>query len=246
MKYISCTLLLCLLFACEIDSYSDWKTLDFEVFRMKVPKAWREVKRRGIDTYVGDITNGSDTITFAYGRLLGEDCEVNASLYYLRDTVNGLPAIIHISRDKTTGAAGMIISLKKDVNKFFIGGYELKDIPTVLKIFKSITFPEGDTTLNPPLKVDEFGPDRPLSGKCIYQVNCAGCHHRLKDMTGPALADVLAYRDEQWIYQFLTDRRSIVPDSLTNAYRERFAGAECMSFPHLTKLELRWLISYLQ
>src|SRR4051812_20940425 len=36
-------------------------------------------------------------------------------------------------------------------------------------------------------------------GIAVFNSNCASCHHRLKDVTGPALKDIGSYRTQEWI-----------------------------------------------
>jgi hypothetical protein len=70
------------------------KDLDFGVFRVKTPVDWKKVKTQGLDSYMGGLTNGMDSLWFDYG-LYDVDL-TNDSGYWYRvseDTVNGDPAI---------------------------------------------------------------------------------------------------------------------------------------------------------
>ena len=53
-----------LLLACN----SETKKLDFGHFTMEVPKTWNKIDRKGIDSYVGEISaDNNDTISFDLG-----------------------------------------------------------------------------------------------------------------------------------------------------------------------------------
>src|ERR1700761_3791910 len=41
--------------------------LDFGAFTLKTPKEWTKFTEQGIDSYVGGLTNGKDTLEFDYG-----------------------------------------------------------------------------------------------------------------------------------------------------------------------------------
>ena len=43
------------------------KRLDFGVFRLNVPLNWRHIKKNGIDSQIGQITNGKDRLDYDYG-----------------------------------------------------------------------------------------------------------------------------------------------------------------------------------
>lgn len=242
MKYIICTLFICLLFACQTATSPGWKTIDFGPFKLKAPLEWRKIELKGIDSYIGGLTDGRDTLTFDYG-WYSPEVELDSIGIYQEDTINGLTALIGIAGDMANGSAELEILLKDEKNKFFISGNNLHDIPTVLKIFKSIYFPYSDTTINPPLVMEKFHHDNSLvTGRTLYRFNCSACHQPYKQMTGPSFAEIFRYRDKEWIYQFLTNRDSVKSDSLTIAFKKRAGSVECVRFPELTKMELAHIL----
>lgn len=44
-----------------------WKSLDFDNFSLEVPSTWRKFIGQGIDSEVGGITDGKDTLVYDYG-----------------------------------------------------------------------------------------------------------------------------------------------------------------------------------
>jgi len=76
---------------------NEWQTLDFGVFKLKTPKYWTIVERQGIDSYVGGLTNGKDSLWFDYGWYSGDiDDELIESHLFAKDTINGLFARVAI------------------------------------------------------------------------------------------------------------------------------------------------------
>ena len=67
------------------------KTLDFGVFKLKVPLEWYSIRLRNIDTYVGGFTNGKDTLRFY---LLVDD--YNFFNYFYKGGISVLYAFIII------------------------------------------------------------------------------------------------------------------------------------------------------
>jgi hypothetical protein len=47
--------------------YENWHTINLRSFRIETPTSYRFFKGRGIDSYVGGITNQIDTLFFDYG-----------------------------------------------------------------------------------------------------------------------------------------------------------------------------------
>lgn len=245
MKYLCSTLLFCLLFACQRPTNPDWKTIDYGVFKLKAPPEWKKLKMQGFDSYVGGLTNGKDTLTFDYG-WYSPHVELDSSGSYQEDTINGLTAVIGISGYKDKQAIAVEIYLKDKKNKFFIGGDNLSDLPVALKIFKTIHFPYGDTTVNSPLTMEKFRVGSLRSGSELYDMYCINCHHPNAEMIGPPFEEILQYRDADWIYKFLTSRESVKPDSLTLAYRKKAGDTTCVRFPERTKIEIERILHYVR
>ncbi|MBC9913910.1 c-type cytochrome [Chitinophaga varians] len=243
MKYLCYVWLCCLMFACRSTTHTDWKTIDYGPFKLKAPQEWKKITFKGIDSYVGGLSNGKDTLSFDYG-IYGVDMDLDSSGTYQEDTINGLQAVIAMSGEERNKHVAVDIYLKDQEHHFFMSGFRLDDVPTVLQIFKSIYFPYSDTTINPPIVMTKFQRGPLATGKWLFQMNCAACHQLGKKMMGPAMAEIGRYRDKDWIYQFLTNRDAIQPDSLTIAYQKEAGSITCVRFPGLTKMEVNRILGY--
>lgn len=74
-------------------------TIVARTFKMNTPKGWELLEDQGEDTYIGRIKNEDFIIFFDQGRLSFGDLdsveENDATIYFTRLTINGVPAIIH-------------------------------------------------------------------------------------------------------------------------------------------------------
>ncbi|WP_343745288.1 cytochrome c [Chitinophaga sp.] len=243
MKYLYCLLFVWLVFACKPATSPTWQTIDYGPFKLKAPLEWKRVEFKGIDSYVGGLSNGKDTLSFDYGRY-SPHVDLDSSGIYQEDIINGLPALIGISGDQYNKKAAVEIYLRNKQYRFFMSGFNLNDVPAVLQIFKSIYFPYSDTSMNPPLVMTKFKAGPILTGKQLFQMNCASCHLVMKKMIGPPMIEICSYRDDDWIYQFLTNRALVTPDSLTRAYRKEAGDIQCVRFPELTRMEINRILVY--
>jgi hypothetical protein len=240
------SILLLGLCSCGQDNKKNWKTLDFGSFKLTTPHNWTIIKEKGIDSYVGGLTNGKDTLFFDYGWYspsVGDEDPMKHKLAL--DTVNGLVANIVIPNKDGDGQIAMSISQFKDEqDKFIIGGTNINGTDTILKIFKSLRFPESDTTNNPQLTTTKFTSNPTGSGKQLFQMYCNSCHLKDRVMVGPALSDIKTKRTFEWTYKFLTDKNSLKNDT---AFRNLTKNQEvnCMEFPKLTKQELQLILDYI-
>jgi hypothetical protein len=243
VKYY-CILYLLLAVSCATPKEEAWQTLDFGAFQLKAPPDWKIMKFQGIDSYGGGLTNNKDSLTFDYGGYetsLGED---SFKYRIAEDTVNGAAATIIIPAADSAGMVAMHLHAPHDKNQFTIWGNPVQDQELILKIYKSIVFKHSDTTINPPLTADRFSISVYTSGKRLYQMNCAACHARMKELTGPPLATVFENRDLQWVCQFLRNRESVVKDSLRAAYEKEYQ-IQCIRFPDLSCAEIGRIMDYI-
>jgi hypothetical protein len=226
---------------------ADWQALDLGAFKLKTPPGWVIFKEKGIDSYVGGLTNGKDSLWFDYGWYSAEIDDDEASKHlYGQDTINGLVAVIQIPKIDGQGSIRLSIPHVNDQYKFNLGGYDIKGTSTILKIFKSIVFEESDTTRNGSLTLSSFREFPFGSGRTLYYYNCASCHHPVKNLTGPSLKEVLQQRNDAWVYQFLTNRKSIVIDSLRMARIKEAGDVTCVEFSNLTKTDVGQIVGYLK
>jgi hypothetical protein len=91
---------------------SNIQTLDFGLFKIKTPIGWKSFKKQGIDSYVGGLSNGKDSLYFDLGWYSPEikDEDIKKHLYG-QDTINGHIAIIQIP--KVDGEGSIILSIPK-------------------------------------------------------------------------------------------------------------------------------------
>lgn len=47
--------------------HTDWQEVDVEKFTISTPPGWQYVKKQGIDSFIGEITDGKMTLHFDYG-----------------------------------------------------------------------------------------------------------------------------------------------------------------------------------
>ncbi len=225
---------------------AEWQTLDFGSFKLKTPSGWTKVEKKGIDSYFGGLTNGKDTLWFDYGwysvDLTGEETFAHR---YAKDTVNGLTARIMIPDTAGRGYISMYIPKVTEKNKFTIWGDNIHETDTILKIYKSITFKNSDTSKNPALTLSKFIFTAHGSGKMLFYNNCASCHSIYKDMTGPALNEIISRRSSEWIYQLLTDRKKVQNDSLYKTLSSKY-DYHCLEFSSLTKEDVELIVDYIK
>lgn len=234
------------LVACGQNKKQNWKTLDFGSFKLKTPNTWGKVKFKGIDSYVGGLTNGKDTLIFDYGwyspNVVDEDLKKHKLAV---DTVNGLLADIVIPNEDGKGRIGMSIShFKDEQDRFFIGGTNIDGTDTILQIFKSLRFPESDTTKNPTLNINKFASNPTDSGNWLFKNYCSSCHSKNEFIVGPPLKTIKSKRTFEWTYKFLTDRKSMQNDKdflkITKS-----SDYHCAEFHSMTKKELQRIIDFL-
>jgi len=231
MRLLLTTIVVLLIISCKTKT-NGWKTLDFGAFKIKTPQGWKVVKEQGIDSYYGGLTNGKDSLWFDYGMygvdLSGED---TIAYKFAKDTINGLYSRVTIPKEDGKGYISVHIPKVSGENQFTIWGKDIKETDTILKIYKSLVFPNSDTAMNPPLTDDKYVLLSHGSGKTLFQQNCASCHAVHKVIMGPPLNDVVNKRNTDWIYKFITDSSSVVNDTAYLSTRRQYEYRVC-SFLH--------------
>ncbi len=234
------------LFSCGQDKTQNLKVLDFGSFKLTTPNTWKKVKFKGIDSFVGGLTNGKDTLFFDYGWYSPSIVDEDLTIHKLAvDTVNGLLANIVIPNKEGKGNIGMSISHFKDEQlKFIISGTNIENTGTILQIFKSLRFPESDTTKNSILLMDKFSSNPTNSGNWLFKSNCSHCHTKNEYVVGPPLNAMKTKRTFEWTYRFLTDRKSMQNDK---DFLEATKGHDyhCIELQTMTKKELQLIIDFL-
>jgi hypothetical protein len=242
----TCLIILLIYFATGCDRKKpDYHWLDFDSFKLKTPGNWYKFKLQGIDSYVGGITNGRDSLLFDYGWYSPQVGDEDPTTHlFARDTVNGLTADIVVPAKERFGYIGMFVKVDRQ-NKFSIMGRNVSSTDTVLAIFKSAVFETSDTLVNDKLAFSKFKMHPYGNGKTLYVNRCAACHSMDKDLTGPALTSVIGRRSVEWLFTFFTDRSSIIQDSLRTQLKKRYPEIDCAQYPELTKESLKLLVDYL-
>ena len=242
MKRIPGYILFLILFSCNQNT-NKFKILDFGTFKLTTPYEWNKIERQGIDSYVGGLTNGTDTLWFdygIYGANLHQDTFPNK---FAIDTVNGLPAEISIPKISMKGFYSLYISRVNENNKFILYGQVTNGQGVIVPIFKSLIFKESDTANNPPLTEDKFSKTLRGTAGSLFKNNCAMCHKINFDFTGPALKDVFTTRNKEWVYLFLTNRNQIKTDSTRQALIKKYQ-LECRGYSNLTREEVYAIYNY--
>lgn len=242
----TCLIILSILFATGcIRKKADYHWLDFDSFRLKTPSGWNKFELQGIDSYVGGLTDGRDTLRFDYGWYSPQVGEEDPTTHlFARDTVNGLMADIVIPAKERFGYIGMFVRVDPQ-NKFSIMGHNVSSTDTVLAIFKSAVFETSDTLVNGKLPFTNFKKNPNGNGKLLYMNKCVTCHSLDKDLTGPALISVMGKRSVEWLFTFFTDRSAIIQDSVRIQIKKRYPDIDCAQYPELTKDSLELLVAFL-
>lgn len=244
MKLRLFSLILILTISCKTKT-SDWKTLDFEFFKLKTPQGWTEIKLKGIDSFVGGLTNGKDTLRFDYGMYSADIGYEDPKIHLFgQDTINGLIARIVIPKIPGDGFIRMYIPVNRE-DRFSISGRNIQDTDTILKIFKSIVFTESDIAINSKLTNDKFKEYPNGTGKTLFQQYCMSCHAIRKIIDGPKITEEIKDKDAIWLYNFLTDRKPFLSDS-TYLRKKELYGVECPEFKRLTKEDIEMIYAFLK
>jgi hypothetical protein len=225
-----------------------WHTIDFNTFKLKAPRGWKKFVEHGVDSYVGGLTNGKDSLWFDYGWYSAEIDEAGAATHlYAQDTINGLIATIQIPKTDGEGFIRLNIPHVNSTDGFSFGGHNIKQTDSILKIFKSLVFKESDTTKNRILTYSKFKDYAFGSGSTLFKAHCSSCHHPTKNTgAAPPLKTILQARSDDWIYKFLTSRDAIEIDSLYKKWLQEAGDNRCYRFPKLTKPQVDEIIGYIK
>jgi hypothetical protein len=117
------------------------------------------------------------------------------------------------------------------------GGYSF------LTSLKTIRF-EGSNDNNRKLQDSSFTETR-SNGKTIFERECSACHSIGRNVDGPTMQDFIAARTNQWLFKYLTDRKSVANDPFERRLREAFNNVSCAEFPTLTKADVAALYYYI-
>ena len=223
----------------------NWQEMDFGSFKLKAPLGWRGIKEQGIDSHVGGLTDGRDTLEFEYGVYAGFSAEQDSGYHYATDTVNGLTASIGRPDTEGKGYVFMFLVNRVEKAKFVIYGKEIQETATVLKIFKTINFPNSDSNINPALTDDKFLHRSFQDDQTLYETHCVSCHNTIKDWEAPSIRSIRENRSDEWIRTFLADRHAVKHDSLYDASLRR-TDTRCPEQKDLTRDDIEMIIGFIK
>ena len=244
MKVVLISILVTLFFSCKAIA-PDSQILDFGSFKLKTPGNWYKFELRGIDSYIGGLTNGKDTLRFDYGWYSAHVGDEDPTKHkFAEDTINGLKANLVIPIVPGDGYTRMFIQVDKQ-NSFSIGGQDIHGTDTILKIFKSVVFEESDTTINSVLTISKFKQDSHRVGIILFRENCGACHSLSTFSEGPTVQTLIRDRDIDWLFKFFSKRDLVAKDSIHLKLKEGFDNLECPTFPNLTKEDIIAIKNYI-
>ena len=142
---------------CKGDS-NKTKILRFQNFEVTVPGDWRRYTWELADYEEHGITNEIDSIWYEYNVISKSPFIVSErqGQLYMADTVNGFLAFISIPDSATVGFTRLLIPNIGNGYELQMSGYIVRDVKTVLRIFKSVRVAGSDTTKNPQLSFEKF------------------------------------------------------------------------------------------
>jgi hypothetical protein len=121
--------------------HADCHIIQLGAFTIETPKSYRYIRRKGYDSYIGEITNQTDTLYFDYGMYsynFGD--ETTLEHIFIKETVNGKAATLVRPKRQGRGLTGVYFRNVANHNHLVISGYDLKDEETALSMFKTIRF----------------------------------------------------------------------------------------------------------
>lgn len=139
MKKIALLLALTLT-ACRKKETADPKTLDFGPFQLTVPDPWRAFSLQGIDSKVGGVTDGRDTLVYDYGWYsYNLSQQTTATHQRTATTLDGRDALLVQPLQKGKGTIGVYVKVDTQV-RFNLIGHDLEDEETAMRICRSVLF----------------------------------------------------------------------------------------------------------
>lgn len=182
------------------------KTIDFGSFTIQAPAGWNKIEFQGIDSYVGGLTDRTDTLTFDYGWYSYDfGYEDTDTHLFTIDTINGKTATLIRPMIPGQGTIGMYIDNAYKDNHFNLIGNDIGNELAIFDIFKSVKFKDSDTTVNSLQFAQNFKTTKyPPSAKQIFKMNCASCHHISdRQLIGPGMTTIQKDRFDKWFFDTL-------------------------------------------
>ena len=85
-----------------------------------------------------------------------------------------------------------------------------------------------------------------VKGKELFNANCAACHKLDAKMTGPALRNVGAKYEKEWLYKWIANSQALIKsgDAQANAVWNEYKPSVMNNFPQLAKSDIDNIIAY--
>jgi hypothetical protein len=224
-----------------------WQTLDLGGFSVKTPDGWSIVKKQGVDSYFGGLTDGRDSIWFDYG-LYEVDLDGDSVFWYrlALDTVNGFRVLFTLPDKCEKGQVAMKISMMPESRRFTIWASNVKDSATIIQIYKSVLFAHRNPYRSAPVVYPHYFERTDVNGKVLFRELCQACHSMQRHVDGPRLRDLMEVRSADWIFRFFTDRKEMQNDRFHQQMKREFDNRECPEFKNLTKEQAVALEYYIE
>lgn len=208
MRHIITSIILLAIISCQNNKTAETplKNHDFGEFKITTSEKWKPLELKGIDSYVGGLTNGIDTLTFDYGEYSYDfESENLDEQLFAFDTINGKLAVLTKPIKPAQGTIGVYFSNVNDGNKFNLITSDAENETEILSIFQTLTFKDSDTSKNSKITSLKFEKKEiSPSGSKYFKVNCAICHslYYESNLNGPSLFN---YNREKFIDWFIGD-----------------------------------------
>lgn len=90
--------------------------------------------------------------------------------------------------------------------------------------------------------------ERPLIGQKTFNAQCASCHAMKKALAGPALAEPIRIRNQDWLMKFIRNGDALYKAGDTAAKRlyQQYHMLKHPDFTHLKKNEIEAIINYIK
>lgn len=215
---------------------NNWHQIDLGAFELSSPTDFKYVRQKGIDSYVGLITNGIDTLHFDFGWYSNDLSDRKFSRSH--DTVNGIPAITAFS--KPTGA-GIHFPTAKGENALTIFSSTINK-GLASQIFKTIKI-EGSTGRT----TYELGSNvfPVLSAReQLFNKNCIHCHSLDYKLVGPSLRSIVGRTSKEWFTSWIRSPDQLIESNEQAAELYRDYGKISHPYFSLTDEEIELLISF--
>ncbi len=190
-----------------------WHSIELGAFNISTPSDFKYVKFKGIDSFVGLITNGEDSIHFDYGWYSNSFSSGGYIKSY--DTINGVPASVAF---KDNQVAGVHFPKARGENGFSIFCMGLEN-QLAIEIISTIKFTgRGGKTTTPGSNISTS-----LNiGQQVFEKNCLVCHSLDQKIIGPALRGIVTRKSKKWFTSWVHHPQKLIDtnEEAAKLYRE--------------------------